>query len=1422
MVKNKNVPRLVLALVLLLLLSTMQVQKASAFDSKWHETITKEVLLKKLGFSEYATEKVTEANLNQDSIAGYGILPGTSNTEVPDYHGDRLAGETSLQAFNRLRNFISKTKGWVKNNLTKCDVEKAWIALGQALHALQDFYSHSNFADDKDGKDVFTKEEKAEIKKALEDPSYNPEALKKLKMTGWGIGWMEDPERYRHEEENKDSPECPSGSNAFRRARSAAENHTETFLRRLKEELKEEDWYKLIGKQPPAKPSPSVKERTIKESTWKPGGIWEKMEFTPPDGFFEISIHYSSSWTMSLTVLEGLPNGVILLSSNPEPSLIYTATIGSPDNPPVTLVLWNFTSMEGPIGLVEIEYSIVVTEEAIKNPSVARRCEHPIPGYVLLYGEVLEIDANGTRYKSIIGGQQSILFESEPVIDEEHEDATHDLIGVYTGQAAPLESYVPYSDVKNAAVSVYPQWLKFILRLVDRIPERPESFTSFTVGVDRDGDSLNNCPDMPFDGVDTIYSVLYDLDNGFWRLEKSSYEGFWTMPINTGAVFQISEERDTLVLWIPRGEPPGLRQALRWKVVTEANLVGDKALNEGAYSTPVSIYSLTVKTLPRTLVKIGGVNYTADPAGEVRKYVKAGEISIEVEPLVSVFEDTRKIFSRWSDGSSFNPRLITVDRNITLTAEFATEYLLTVSSDYGDLAQSSWFREESIVNISAPTVVNISAGSRVLFNGWAGDVVSSDPIISLKVDYPLSIEATWRTQHLLSLSFRDKAGRSISPSWVKLSGPRGVLNLTSYEAWVDEGEWKIEKVWYKGVDVCPVLDASYYVSKPLAIDVPCEVYDAKLVLKDAAGNPVSNAVVEWEITFPDGTIQAETAETSGNGTLIISSVPKGEHEIKFSYRGQEVKVSIDASTGIVEEVSLPVEEAFPMSVPLILITVSAILSLAVLTYLLLYWMCFITSAGLKKAEKEAEEKAKKLSEAEKRLAEAKRGREEAKTRLNNASRRVKEASRMLEEARKQEEPKSWVETVEEGKRRRITDIDLRLKNKEAKNAWERYVRGEISAEECMREWERLGEPDALEKLREREKRLKEEEIRQAERSLEEAREEERRAMEELKQAEQQEEKAKEELEKLRTELKEAEEEAGRLREKLDKCRRKPPPPPPPPPPEAPRKLEKLVPPPKPPEKLPEALPPPELKPKMPPPPPPELPPQYLNGRQLKLGMEHELHFKGRVQEYYLEKLKSESYRGCPDACWKALQVILAEEWLAILRELGFTAIITPISVAITPATTLGTVAKKAVIHLLGLAKVGNLFEYIPEGLLSELFGIIFPGWLSDFADTTVGAAGGIKGLEEYLAGQHIQYVEVKQTTTLLPSKYTTYECKCKVDGGIFYNPHTRYVVGVFKCLCGKGPPKLLTIKYKANKDGYSDGPVESDEWELPEGTPVDC
>jgi hypothetical protein len=134
-------------------------------------------------------------------------------------------------------------------------------------------------------------------------------------------------------------------------------------------------------------------------------------------------------------------------------------------------------------------------------------------------------------------------------------------------------------------------------------------------------------------------------------------------------------------------------------------------------------------------------------------------------------------------------------------------------------------------------------------------------------------------------------------------------------------------------------------------------------------------------------------------------------------------------------------------------------------------------------------------------------------------------------------------------------------------------------------------------------------------------------MEELKQAELQEEKARAELEKSRREVEGAKEKVRGLADKLERCRKKPQPKQPPPqapkaggagsstqaPGETIRGTTST-----------RASPPP-----IPMPPPVYSEPQHLNGRQLKLGMEHE------SKKLAGESLLEPSCRGCPDACWGA-------------------------------------------------------------------------------------------------------------------------------------------------------------------------------------------
>lgn len=274
----------------------------------------------------------------------------------------------------------------------------------------------------------------------------------------------------------------------------------------------------------------------------------------------------------------------------------------------------------------------------------------------------------------------------------------------------------------------------------------------------------------------------------------------------------------------------------------------------------------------------------------------------------------------------------------------------------------------------------------------------------------------------------------------------------------------------------------------------------------------------------------------------------------------------------------------------------------------------------------------------------------------------------------------------------------------------------------------------------------------------------------------------------------------------------PPPPPPPSPPEAPGKLERPAPPPS--EKL-------------PPPPIVEFPePQHLSQDQIMLGMAEEFGIIAQRRWSEMERFE------CSVLCTRAIKYILQKPLREAVRSLGFKVMIAPLSIAVKSETILGKVMKEAVVHLLGLVeKRFDISAYLPDALLSKLFDIIFPGLSAELASTLAEATGGVERLEEkvctraledYFKRQNPKVIQVKQSVRFSARETGFHECLCKVDGFILYYPYTRYAVGVFKCLCGRGPPKLITINYKTNKYGYSEGPVETDERELPQDTPIEA
>src|SRR5262245_7960590 len=83
-------------------------------------------------FSPNALEKIIAANLNQDRFLG--------QIGHDEYHFDG-------SAFEKSHKYVEDQRALTVSSLVKNDAPSAWSAFGRLTHAVQDFYSHSNYVD---------------------------------------------------------------------------------------------------------------------------------------------------------------------------------------------------------------------------------------------------------------------------------------------------------------------------------------------------------------------------------------------------------------------------------------------------------------------------------------------------------------------------------------------------------------------------------------------------------------------------------------------------------------------------------------------------------------------------------------------------------------------------------------------------------------------------------------------------------------------------------------------------------------------------------------------------------------------------------------------------------------------------------------------------------------------------------------------------------------------------------------------------------------------------------------------------------------------------------------------------------------------------------------------------------------------------
>ncbi|MFQ6106572.1 MAG: hypothetical protein ACE5QF_03145 [Thermoplasmata archaeon] len=134
--------------------------------------------------------------------------------------------------------------------------------------------------------------------------------------------------------------------------------------------------------------------------------------------------------------------------------------------------------------------------------------------------------------------------------------------------------------------------------------------------------------------------------------------------------------------------------------------------------------------------------------------------------------DTRYVFQAWSGDSTEQTPTASISMNEpkTVTATWTTEYLLTVTSAYGDPQGEGWHAEGATATFSV-TSPYLQAGvtdTRYVFQAWSGDSTSTSASASVTMNEPKTVTATWITQYYLTVT-SDKGS------------PQG-------EGWYNEGE----------------------------------------------------------------------------------------------------------------------------------------------------------------------------------------------------------------------------------------------------------------------------------------------------------------------------------------------------------------------------------------------------------------------------------------------------------------------------------------------------------------------------------------------------------------------------------------------------------------------------------------------------------
>jgi Divergent InlB B-repeat domain len=233
-------------------------------------------------------------------------------------------------------------------------------------------------------------------------------------------------------------------------------------------------------------------------------------------------------------------------------------------------------------------------------------------------------------------------------------------------------------------------------------------------------------------------------------------------------------------------------------------------------------------------------------------------------PVLFNSGDSRYVFSSWSGDAtgSANPVAVTMNAPRSVTANYATEHKLTLSTSPGAVALSNisggsngtFYDAGTVLNLQAATPVAIDASSRYRFDSWSGDATGSSTPVAVTMSAPRSVTANYVVQYKLTLA--------TDPAAVGVSNISGGSNGTFYDAGT--------VLNLQATDPVPLAAGSRWRFDQWSGDASGTANPVSLTM-DAAKSVTAEYVKQFQVTFTQSGIGGDTG---ANTVGTIGGSPK--------------------------------------------------------------------------------------------------------------------------------------------------------------------------------------------------------------------------------------------------------------------------------------------------------------------------------------------------------------------------------------------------------------------------------------------------------------------------------------------------------------------------------------------------------------------